>query len=173
MVQWALPSLTSNGAAVIAFTSNVKKRDVNPQNQKKRIQWWEFSPWTRGTPHERELASSHFLSFLIGPPGKGTWTSHDVFGFVGLGPLENHGLGGGDDEPAALWTQSSAWLMWVAAQAASGHAANESAKVPRRQGGNMQHLPGPQCKMPSYEHANSKKKSPSFHHLSPCSLTSE
>ena len=58
--------------------------------------------------------------------------------------------------------------MRVAAGGASGHTANESTKVPRRQGGNMQHLPGPQCKIPSYEHARSKKTS-SFHHLSPCS----
>ena len=54
------------------------------------------------TTLERELALNHFISFLRGPPGKGTWTSHEVFGLVGMGPLENHGLGGG-----GWWTSST------------------------------------------------------------------
>ena len=174
VVQWLLPSLTSKGAAVIAFTSNVKKCESESSKPEKEDSMVGIFPMDqRYTTRERAgLEPFYFL------PYRTTWKRHLNFTWrVWLcrdrTPRKPRACwAGGDDEPAALWTQSSAWLMRVAAQGAGGHAANESTKVPRRQGGNMQHLPGPKCKIPSYEHANSKKKSPSFHHLSPCSLTS-
>lgn len=80
----------------------------------------------------------------------------------------------GADERAALWKQSFAWLIGVAAREPSRDAADEPTKVPTRQGGSSQHLPGPWCKIHLITvPVQGEQLCPSFHHVLPCSSTPE
>lgn len=153
---WVLVYPPSKGAVLISFTSS--------QETEAALVGYFFS-WTRCTPQSERACLEPSYVLPKGTSGKSTWTPaarvcRDL-------ATRKPGACWGADEPAALWKHSAAWVIGAAARDPSRDAADEPTKVPKRQRGNFQHLPGTQDAI--LRQCQSKGEKSLVHSLPPCS----
>lgn len=131
---WVLSLPLSNGTGVIKPRKRGFHAGSHPHGCIPHLR--EGWPWAISFPSQGDHLEKEF------------GLQQQEFGIVGIGPLENLGLSGGLINQQG-WTQSSAWVIGVAARGPHGDAADEPTKVSVRHRCSFQHLPGPQSKMPS------------------------